>query len=84
MICAIVCPAMGKALGNSGPNANIAARLRLLAVGLALILLDIGFHRSPALADDASTLTGHWIVPSREQKKSRMSPCQGDVKSQAC
>ena len=47
------------------------------SVGLALILLDLGFLRSLALADDASALTGHWIVPSREQKKSRMSPqCQ--------
>ena len=72
MICAIVCPA-----GNSGPNANIAARIRRLAVGLALILVDIVFPHSPALTDDASALTGHWIVPSREQKKSRMSPqCQ--------
>ena len=72
MICAIVCPA-----GNSGPNANIAARIRRLAVGLALILVDIVFPHSPALTDDASALTGHWIVPSREQKKARMSPqCQ--------
>jgi len=59
----------------SGPKS--AARILRLAVGLALILLDVGFPRSPALADDASALTGHWIVPSREQKKSRMSPqCQ--------
>ena len=59
----------------SGPK--VAARILQLAVGLALILLDLGFLRSLALADDASALTGHWIVPSREQKKSRMSPqCQ--------
>ena len=59
----------------SGPKS--AARILRLAVGLALILLDVGFPRSPASADDASALTGHWIVPSREQKKSRMSSqCQ--------
>ena len=59
----------------SGPK--VAARILRLAVGLALILLDIGFPRSPALADDASALIGRWLVPSREQKKSRMSPqCQ--------
>ena len=56
---------------------KVAARIGRLAFGLALILVDIGFPRSPVLADDASALTGHWIVPSREQKKSRMSPqCQ--------
>ena len=59
----------------SGPK--VAARIRRLAVGLALILVDIVFPHSPALTDDASALTGHWIVPSREQKKARMSPqCQ--------
>jgi hypothetical protein len=58
------------------------ARIRRLAVGLALILVDIGFPHSPALADDASALTGHWIVPSREQKKSRMGPqCQQDAET---
>ena len=52
-------------------------RVRRLAVGLALILVAIGLPRSPALAEDASALIGHWLVPSREQKKSRMSPhCQ--------
>jgi hypothetical protein len=72
MICAIVCPA-----GNSGPNANIAARIRRLVVGLVLILVAIGLLHSPALTDDASALMGRWLVPSREQKKSRMSPqCQ--------
>ena len=56
---------------------KVAARIRPLAVGLALLLVDMGFPRSPVLADDVSALTGHWIVPSREQKKSRMSPqCQ--------
>jgi len=54
-----------------------APGIRRLVVGLALIRHDVGFPRTPALADDASALTGHWIVPSREQKKSRMSPqCQ--------
>jgi hypothetical protein len=69
--------AMGKAFGYSSPKANIAARIRRLAVGLALILVAIGLPRSPALADDASALMGRWLVPSREQEKSRMSPqCQ--------
>ena len=45
-----------KAHDYSGPK--VAARIRRLAVGLALILLDIGFPRSPALADDASALMG--------------------------
>ena len=59
----------------SGPR--VAARIPRIAVGLALLLVDMGFPRSHVLADDASALTGHWIVPSREQKKSRMSPqCQ--------
>jgi len=69
--------AMGKAIGDSSPKDNIAASIRRLAVGLALILVDIGLPRSPALADDASALIGRWLVPSREQEKSRMSPqCQ--------
>ncbi len=68
--------AMGKALGYSGPRAKIVAPIRLV-LGLALILVAIGLPHSPALADDASALMGHWLVPSREQKKSRMSPqCQ--------
>jgi len=58
-------------------RAKTAARIRQLAVGLALILVAIGLPRSPALADDASGLMGRWLVPSGEQKKSRMSPpCQ--------
>jgi len=66
---------MRKAFGYS--RANTAARIRRLAVGLALILVAIGLPRSPALADDASGLMGRWLVPSGEQKKSRMSPqCQ--------
>jgi hypothetical protein len=42
------------------------------------VLVAIGLPRSPALAeDDASALIGRWLVPSREQEKSRMSPqCQ--------
>ena len=69
--------AMGKALGYSGPRAKIAARIRRLVVGLVLILVAIGLPDSPPLADDASALTGRWLVPSHEQKKSRMSPqCQ--------
>jgi hypothetical protein len=55
----------------------ILPRIWRLAVGLALILVAIGFPRSPALADDTSGLMGRWLVPSGEQKKSRMSPqCQ--------
>src|SRR6185437_11049606 len=51
--------------------------VRRLTVGLVLILVAIGLPRSPALADDASALIGRWLVPSREQEKSRMSPqCQ--------
>ena len=65
------------AMGNGYSRANTAARIRRLAVGLALILVAIGLPRSPALADDASGLMGPWLVPSVEQKKSRMSPqCQ--------
>src|SRR4029450_4583661 len=76
--------AMGKAFGYS--RANTAARIRRLAVGLALILVAIRLAsflpapappRPPALADDASGLMGRWLVPSGEQKKPRMSPqCQ--------
>jgi hypothetical protein len=62
------------AMGNGYSRANIAARIRRLAVGLALILVAIGLPRSPALADDASGLIGRWLVPSGEQKRSRMSP----------
>ncbi len=66
-----------KACGGKTCRSGQKLAGRILAVGLALILVDIGVPRSPALADDASVLTGHWIVPSREQKKSRMSPqCQ--------
>jgi hypothetical protein len=42
-----------------------------------LILIAICLTHSPALTYDASALIGRWIVPSREQEKSRMSPqCQ--------
>jgi hypothetical protein len=58
-------------------GSKVAGRILRLGVGFALILLDIGFLRPPALADDASVLIGRWLVPSREQRKSRMSPqCQ--------
>ena len=68
---------MGRVFGDAGPKANIAARMRQLVVGLALVLVAIGLPHSPVLADDASALMGRWLVPSREQKKSRMSPhCQ--------
>jgi hypothetical protein len=61
--------------GYSGPK--VAARIRRLAIGLALILMAIDLPHSPALAEDASALMGRWLVPSREQKKARMSPqCQ--------
>jgi hypothetical protein len=69
--------AMGKAFGCSSPKANIAPRIRRVAVGLALILIAIGLPHSRAIADDAGGLIGRWLVPSGEQKKSRMSPqCQ--------
>jgi hypothetical protein len=69
--------AMGKAFGYSSPKPNIAARIRRPAVGLALILVAIGLPHSLALADDARALIGRWLVPSREQEQSRMSPqCQ--------
>jgi hypothetical protein len=67
---------MGRVLDYAGPNANFAP-IRRLIVGLALLLVVIGLPQSPATADDASALMGRWLVPSREQKKSRMSPqCQ--------
>jgi hypothetical protein len=54
-------------------KANIAAPIRGLIVGVVAV----GLLHSPALADDASALMGRWLVPTREQKKSRMSPqCQ--------
>ena len=44
---------------------------------LGSLLVAISLAHLPALADDASTLIGRWLVPSREQEKSRMSPqCQ--------
>jgi hypothetical protein len=53
------------------------ACIRRLVVGLVLILIAINLAHSPALADDASALIGRWLVPSREQEKSRMSTqCQ--------
>jgi hypothetical protein len=58
-------------------ESRITARTWLLTVGFALILVNIGFLCSPALTDDATELTGQWIVTTREQKTSRMSPqCQ--------
>jgi hypothetical protein len=72
-----VCPLCfrhGRPIGSRA-NANISA-LRLV-VSLALILVANGPARSPALADDATALIGRWLVPSREQEKSRMSrQCQ--------
>ena len=60
-----------------GPRANVAARIGALVVGLTLILVVIGLPHSPALADDANALIGRWLVPSRQQEMSRMSPqCQ--------
>jgi hypothetical protein len=60
-------------LAYARSKANIAAPIR----GLIVALVAIGLLHSPTLADDASALMGHWLVPSREQKKSRMSPqCQ--------
>jgi hypothetical protein len=48
-----------------------------LAVPLALLPVAIGLAHSPALADDTSALIGRWLVSSRAQEKSRMSPqCQ--------
>jgi hypothetical protein len=49
---------------------------RLLAGSAEVLLILIALCRShsPALADDASALIGRWLVPSREQEKSRMSP----------
>jgi hypothetical protein len=61
------------ALGFSDPKADIAACIRRLAIGLALILVAIGLPHSPVLAEDESELIGRWLVPSREQQKSRMS-----------
>ena len=61
--------------GYSGPM--VAARIRRLVVGLALILIAIDLPHAPALGDDPSALMGRWLVPSHEQKKARMSPqCQ--------
>ena len=60
-------------LAYARSKANIAAPIR----GLIVALVAIGLLHSPTLADDASALMGHWLVPSSEQKKSRMSPqCQ--------
>jgi hypothetical protein len=64
-------------LNEMPANANVAASIRRLVVPLALILVAIGLAHSPTLADDASALIGRWLVPSRAQEKSRMSPqCQ--------
>lgn len=52
---------------------------RLLAgsTEVLLTLIALCLSHLPALGDDASALIGRWIVPSREQEKSRMSPqCQ--------
>jgi hypothetical protein len=59
-------------LGCSAPKANIAVLIRRLAIGLAFILV-VGPAHSPALAEDESALIGRWLVPTREQQKSRMS-----------
>jgi hypothetical protein len=48
-----------------------------LDVVRALILVLTGLPHSPVFAEDVSALIGRWLVPSREQEKSRMSPhCQ--------
>ena len=63
------CPSMGRRMA--------AMPIRGLIVGLAPILVATGLFHSPALGDEASALMGRWLLPSREQKKSRMSPqCQ--------
>ena len=52
---------------------------RLLAgsTEVLLTLIALCLSHLPAFADDASALIGRWIVPSREQEQSRMSPqCQ--------
>ena len=61
-----------RALGHM--KANFAVHVRRPVVPLTLILVAIGLSQSPALANDASALIGSWLVPSREQEKSRMSP----------
>jgi hypothetical protein len=69
--------AIVRTLSYPGPNANVAAAIRRLVAALALILVAIGLAHSPALTDDTGALIGRWLVPSHEQKKSRMSPqCQ--------
>ena len=69
--------AIGPAFGNLLPNANIVARIRRPVVGIALTLVATSLPDWPSLADDPSALMGRWLVPSREQAKSRMSPhCQ--------
>ena len=48
-----------------------------IVASLAYLLIAIGLPHSRAIADDAGGLIGRWLVPSSEQKKSRMSPqCQ--------
>ena len=57
--------------------ANIVACIRRPVVGIALTLVATSLPDWPSLADDPSALMGRWLVPSREQEKSRMSPqCQ--------
>jgi len=48
-------------------------RLLAKSTDVALILIGISLIHSPALAQDESALIGRWLVPSREQQKSRMS-----------
>jgi hypothetical protein len=60
-----------------GEGRDIVASVRQLVVYLTLVLIVIDLPHSPALAEDASAFIGRWLVPSREQKKARMSPqCQ--------
>ena len=57
--------------------ANIVACVRRPVVGIALTLVAISLPDWPSLAEDANALMGRWLVPSREQAKSRISPqCQ--------
>ena len=67
--------AMGLSSAIRCRAANIVACIRRPVVGIALTLVATSLW--PSLADDPSALMGRWLVPSREQAKSRMSPqCQ--------
>lgn len=50
---------------------------QLLQGLLAIPSIAVGLHVSPAMADDATGLTGSWHVPPFQQERTRMSPqCQ--------